>query len=707
MNTASSDWNKADFDSMNQFLMDTDWLSLLDNRVVETNWNAFKHRMLEAEEMFVPMKKRRASHQPPWMTRDLLRQVRKKRRLWKNYRNYSNPDNYEKYKKIENEVKNGIKKAKRNYEKKIAANSKKNPKMFYGYISSKKSNKVSVGPLKSGGVLLTESLDIANRLNDHFSSVFTRDSEDDPVPEAPTLDIIHPLAEVNFPTDIIIEKLKKLKTFSSAGPDNIRAKILKETSENVALPLSIIFKQSLSTGQVPEDWKLANITPIYKKSSKFAAENYRPVSLTSIVCKIMEAIIKDHLVSYLQTNNLIRPTQHGFMSRKSCLTNLLEYLETVSKIIDDGSSADVIYLDFSKAFDKVSHQRLKQILQVHGITGPVLNWITSWLKDRKQRVRLKDSFSIWMEVLSGVPQGSVLGPLLFVIFINLIDSALSDSASFISKFADDTKVGRKILSLADSNELQTGLTQLVEWSNDWKMVFNADKCKVVHFGKRNPCNGYTMQNITLKSVDFEKDVGVLIHNSLKPSLQCNTAAKKANQVLGQMSRSLSYRDKNTWISLYKMYVRPHLEYCVQAWNPWTLKDIAVLENVQKRAVRMVSGLQGHTYEEKLAEVGLTTLEERRTRGDLIQVWKVLHNYDDVKNCWFTMASESVRETRLSSSPWNITVPIVATDIRRNFFTIRVINFWNNLPEHVKSARTLNLYKNYYDQWQSNQMSQNI
>ena len=153
-------------------------------------------------------------------------------------------------------------------------------------------------------------------------------------------------------------------------------------------------------------------------------------------------------------------------------------------------------------------------------------------------------------------------------------------------------------------------------------------------------------------------------------------------------------------SLYKTYVRPHLEYCVQAWNPWLNKDIEVLENVQKRAVRMVSGLKGNTYEEKLKEVGLTSLVERRGRGDMIQVWKILHNHDNVKNCWFKMASESLRETRLTSSAWNLNLPKTNSDLRRNFFSIRIINRWNALPEHIKSAKSLNLFKNYYDTWQS-------
>ena len=694
------DWNNADLDGMNEFLAQTDWVNLLNSDDIETDWATFKEKIFEAEALYIPTRTIKSRNQPPWMTKSLLRQVRKKRRLWKNYKKYGNPETHEKYKKIENEVKNSIRREKKDYERKIANSSKSNPKMFYSYISKKKCNKVAVGPLKKNGDLLTESEDIAETLNDFFSSVFTRDEDDDTELTVPPLTIAHRLEEVNFTETIIIEKLKKLKPFSSEGPDRLKSKTIKESAGSIAPALLLIYRKSYSKGVVPEDWRMANVTPIFKKGSKFKPENYRPVSLTSIVCKVMESILKDQIVNHLSINDLIKPTQHGFMNKRSCLTNLLEYLEIITRFIDEGENVDVIYLDFSKAFDKVSHSRLNLILQAHGISGNILNWINSWLSGRKQRVRHGNIFSQWLEVLSGVPQGSVLGPLLFIIFINLIDEALIDLISFIKKFADDTKVGRKIQTALDCEKLQNDLNMLLEWSNNWKMQFNEDKCKVIHFGKKNPCFNYFMNGIKLESIDSEKDVGVMIHNSLKPSLQCNTAAKKANKVLGQMSRSLSYRDKNTWIALYKTYVRPHLEYCVQAWNPWLNKDIEVLENVQKRAVRMVSGLKGNTYEEKLKEVGLTSLVERRGRGDMIQVWKILHNHDNVKNCWFKMASESLRETRLTSSAWNLNLPKTNSDLRRNFFSIRIINRWNALPEHIKSAKSLNLFKNYYDTWQS-------
>ena len=313
----------------------------------------------------------------------------------------------------------------------------------------------------------------------------------------------------------------------------------------ISVPLAIIYTKSLEEGVVPGDWRCANITPVFKKGSKSAAGNYRPVSLTCILCKVMESIIRDAIVTHLTKNKLILPSQHGFMKSKSCLTNLLEYLEILTKLVDEGHSVDVIYLDFAKAFDKVPHWRLVQKMKAHGIVGKVVEWVEAWLTGRKQRVVLNGKMSDWAPVESGVPQGSCLVPTCFVIFINDIDNAISIVTSFISKFADDTKVGRVVKDEKDREELQKDLDNLMEWSVEWQMLFNASKCKVVHFGRNNPGFNYTMGGYApagsvLEAVVEEKDVGVVIHNTLKPSVQCAKAAKKANQVLGQMARAFHF-----------------------------------------------------------------------------------------------------------------------------------------------------------------------
>ena len=413
----------------------------------------------------------------------------------------------------------------------------------------------------------------------------------------------------------------------------------------------------------------------------------------------MESILRDAIVEHLAANNLIRDSQHGFTSGRSCLTNLLEYLETLTKLVVDGHSVDIVYLDFAKAFDKVPIRRLIGKCQGLGIGGKVLAWVEEWLTGRQQRVVLNGQCSTWEDVLSGVPQGSVLGPTLFLIYINDIDRAVSVTGSVLAKFADDTKWAMVVETEEDRKVFQQGLDALMEWSREWQMLFNVEKCKVIHAGVRNQGFKYEMGGRELEEVEFEKDVGVIMHKSFRPSMQCAKAAKKANSVLGQLTRAVTFRDKETFMSLYATYVRPHLEYAVQAWCPWTIGDKEVLEKVQRRAVGMVTNVKGKGYEEKLAAMDMSTLEERRKRGDLIQMYRIMTGKDKVDlSTWFTPAEarEGALSTRLVTGCLNVEKMRGKKEVRNNFWSVRVIDTWNSLPNSVKTSPDVNTFKNSID-----------
>jgi hypothetical protein len=244
--------------------------------------------------------------------------------------------------------------------------------------------------------------------------------------------------------------------------------------------------------------RLGRNSEIFKAGSRSKAENYRPVSLMSQVCKMFEALVRDALVSYLETNKLLLTSQHGFRKGRSCLTNLLTFLDQVTDGLDRGESVDVIFLDFAKAFDKVPHERLLRKMEAYGIGGEVLAWVREWLRDRKQRVGSRGSWSEWCRVLSGVPQGSVLGPILFLIFIDDLDDGLS---SAILKFADDTKIYGRVDCWEDRNRLQKDLERLVDWAEKWQMSFNVGKCKVMHLGRHNLEWNYVMRHQRLKVME--------------------------------------------------------------------------------------------------------------------------------------------------------------------------------------------------------------
>ena len=584
----------------------------------------------------------------------------------------------------------------------MAKNAKENPKAFYAYVGSKRSNKTGIGPLEdSQGRLISDDSEMATLLNDYYSSVFENESafttvqaDSFPGPSLETLQI-SPL--------LVKEEMLRLKRHCSPGPDGIASFVLIEACEELVHPLTQIFKLSLRKSTVPDDWKVANITPIHKSGSVKLVSNYRPISLTSIVSKLLEKLLKAAIMKHVMENELLNSSQHGFMAKKSCLTNLLHCLEEVTAILDSGDCVDILYLDFAKAFDKVQHKRLLSKLEALNIKGEILAWIKAWLSNRKHRVVLNGKQSDWCAVPCSVPQGSVLGPILFIIYINDIDGCIEDIIALLLKFADDTKVIKRISTVADNLALQDVINNLMAWAKKWQMSFNVGKCKILHLGNNNPQFVYNMEGVTLNVTSNQKDLGVFVDQSAKPSLQVSKAAQKANQVLGRLLRSFKCREKTTMVQLYKTFVRPHLEYAIQAWCPYTIKDIDTLEKVQKRFVRQITSLSG-TYEEKLLKIGLTSLRDRRTRGDCIETFKMLRGFTKVdKSTWLTFLSREVGpQTRLSSDPLSLETKPARLDLRKHFFSVRIPTIWNALPLTIRQSTSVNQFKALYDKFQKNQ-----
>ena len=319
--------------------------------------------------------------------------------------------------------------------------------------------------MDNDGSVVHSDLEMATLFNEYFSSVFT--CED--ITSIPTVDSTgSPLLNdsIEITPTVVLNKLMALQSSKSPGPDGWPITIIKSVSEFISVPLSILFNKSLNNGTLPPDWKCANVTPIHKKGARNLACNYRPVSLTSIFSKLMESIIKDHVLNHLSTNNLLSPHQFGFIPGRSCSTQLLLLLDYLTSHLDNGYSIDVIYLDFQKAFDTVPHRRLLQKLISFGIHGNVLKWIESFLSNRRQQVVLNGHKSCFIPVTSGVPQGSVLGPLLFIMFVNEIPSIVSSPALM---FADDTKIFCVIRNGEDYTALQNDLDLLHRWSQQWQL----------------------------------------------------------------------------------------------------------------------------------------------------------------------------------------------------------------------------------------------
>ena len=497
-----------------------------------------------------------------------------------------------------------------------------------------------------------------------------------------------PLDNITISSELVEKVLKSLNPGKSMGPDEINPLLLKTMTKVFSEPLARIFQQSVNSGKIPKVWKDARVTPLFKKGNKSDPGNYRPVSLTSVVCKCLETIIRAQILEHVVRSSLISDAQFGFRSGRSCILQLLDVMEDWSQYIEDDDSWNTVYLDFAKAFDSVAHERLIHKVSAFGIRGSVLLWIRDFLTGRRQYVSVKGESSSWKDVSSGVPQGSVLGPILFILYINDLPEVVSSSVKI---FADDTKLYNK-----DSNSdiIQQDLDALCTWAKIWQLHFNVKKCKTVHYGRDNQDYQYIMNSEDIETAREEKDLGVIFQQDLKFSSHIAEKVNKANSVLSLIVRTFDCIERDSFILLYKALVRPHIEYGNTIWYPFLRKDIESVERIQKRATKLIPELTDLTYTERLKRLKLPSLAHRRKRGDMIQTFKIIKGIEDIPSDRFFKLSNS-SSTRGHSL--KLEKPRCRTTMRLQHFSQRIINNWNSLPERVVAAKDVNDFKSKLDQ----------
>ena len=607
--------NKGKYEEMRKEFRKENWTKM-EKMDVEQAWGCLKTKIIEQMNKHIPKMEAKDSKKikPCWMNNKVLRKIKKKYHAYKRYLVTKQGKEYEKYIRQRNECTKAIKKAKKKHEKNIAKDCKENPSKFWKYVNDKCKSNVGISSLKDKeGNLVTEDRERAELLNEFFTSVFlTEDLTNLPKVEEAELSNGKKIRETTIKKSDVEKKLKALLPGKAQGPDQIPPRVLKELCKELAEPLTILFNKSLDSGKIPKDWKFAEVTAIYKKGNKTDPGNYRPVSLTSVCCKIMEQFVRDNIVDHMTENDLYNECQHGFRKKRSCVTQLIEVHEKLTEMIDDGKSVDIVYLDFKKAFDSIPHERLLLKMKGYGITGKTLQWVRSFLTNRLQRVRVGNEYSSMTNVTSGIPQGSILGPVLFTIFINDLPEAIEVNCKV---FADDTKIYD---NSKNHSKIQKDLYKMQKWTETWNLYFNVAKCKVMYMGKKNPKTVYYMQiekeKQKLDTCEEEKDLGITFDPKLNFDLHISNVTKKANQMLGIIKRTFSFMDKQTFLKLYKALVRSHLEYGNVIWSPLFKRQSIQIESIQRRATKLVPECRDMSYDKRLRYLKLYSLKGRRDRG---------------------------------------------------------------------------------------------
>ncbi|KAK4830117.1 hypothetical protein QYF61_008544, partial [Mycteria americana] len=475
-----------------------------------------------------------------------------------------------------------------------------NKKGFLKYINSKNRSKENIG------LMLDEVFNNTDRPWAAWSSEF----ED------------HNCSNSYFPsvdTEIVRDQLYQLNNHKSMGPDGIHPRVLKELADGMTGPLSIIYQRSWESGEVLADWKLASVTPIYKKGMREDPGNYRLVSLTSVPGKLMEKIVFGTTERHLKNNAIIR------------------------------------HISFWTSF-------------------PTVHWVKNWLNSRAKRVILNGATSGWQPVTSGVPQGSILGPVLF----NELNAPL----------ADDTKLRGAVDSFEGQEALQRDLDRLEHWAMIDGMKFNKLKCQILHLGQSNARHKYKLGEEWLESSPAERDLGGLVDSRLNISQH-----REGKRHPGCIKHCITSQPKEEIIPLFSI-VQPHLEYRVQFWAPPQFKkDVKAFKCIQRRTTKLVKGLEGMSYEEQLRTLGLSSLEKRRLRGDLIALHSFLRRGSGGRGAdLFSLVSSD----RTCGNGSKLCQGRFRLDIRKHFFTEREVKHWNRLPREVVNAPSLSVYKRHLD-----------
>ena len=686
------DFNCADWTNMKSFLFSFDFYSLFaDNFDVSQTCEFFYQVLYYCIYRFVPLKcfNLGSNNGSPRYPNNIKKLFRKKAAAWRSYRKKKTPSSRAYYNLLSAKCRRAVRSFMHQYESYLVHCN--NLGKFYRYANKKFCNKSSIGLIKtSDGVLSSDPQTIAETFQQTFLSYFVKDNN-----VTPPVDYYTDARtdSVLFSETLVRRAIQRMKANSKGGPDGIPPIFYKRLSSFLCLPLANLFRSCFAAGYLPPVWKQAYITPIFKKGTRTDSNNYRPIALTCTMCKLMESVIKDQLVQYLSDNYLISPNQHAFLVNHSTTTNLLECVHDWMLSLQDHRSTDVIYVDISRAFDSIVFSKLMVKLENYGVIGRLHNWINNFVTGRTQRVVVSNCFSSDSFVISGVPQGSVLGPILFLVYINDLDKIFSDQLCLTSKlFADDCKLYSRVIINHPSHDLQLALNRLCSWAVKWQLFINVLKCIFLCISRSllSSQSVYFINNVPIVSASSVSDLGVTINHDLTFNLHINTIVSRAHGRLSVFLRGFVTRDFNFVSKAFITYIRPILEFNSVIWSPSQIFLIDLLEKVQRRFSKSIPALSDLPYLSRLVVLKLEPLELRRLHFDLVYYYKILNNMTPIDPNKHFMVYNSLLSSR--SAPSCLHRPVHGTEKTLSSFFYRNTAIWNSLPHDVKSVTSVATFK---------------
>ena len=713
------DFKRANWDDLNRDLNYEDWDRYISSCDPNEGWQYFKNVLNSLMEKHIPTITIKDQGRPPWFDSETLNLCKKKERLHKKYKASKTPADYTRFSQCRKKLKLLI-------EEKMETNlndDENDPalisKKFWGHLKSTN---------KSTRIPESVYYNSRHRNNPKDQTVLFNRFFADQFSEASLYDVDidwhnDQVNDIDFSLSKVRNLLKEVKPRKAAGPDRIHGMVLKNCAFGLAYPLSKLFQVSYNTGIIPQEWKLANVVPVHKKGTKADVTNYRPISLTCLIMKIFEKIVRDEIL--LKCRHMLNDNQHGFLPAKSCDTQMLFFNESLTYSLNNNIPVDVVYFDFSKAFDSVNHDiLLTKLKNEYGLDGRLLKFLVDYLRGRQQCVAIGGEKSEYRTVASGVPQGSILGPLLFVMFINDMIDCVSDKTN-ISLYADDTKIWREILGWDDHLALQSDIDHLLEWARLNKMTFHPQKCKVLSVAKDRyepilpfQLFIYNLGGTLLDYISSEKDLGVIVSTTLSTDEQCAKRYSIMNQKLGMLKRVCYFtKNANQKRALYLAIVRSQLNHCCVVWRPTSESKIDRLESIQKRAVKWILNEQYHHYSDweytcRLRDLRLLPIRSFFILNDLIIFHKIYNDIYCIKlpsyfrsfndndrsrlrstvtapvyynNERDTLDLSSMRAVSHDDKSLKCTLSSVSPTLKRSFF-YRVHLLWNHLPLSMREER---------------------